>query len=420
MSRDLVADLERAEDEAIRTLVPHAADATARGALAVNSRGVPHCNLRNACVVLALDPSMEIHYDEFRARVMVNGREQSDTSDSAICMRMQTHYDMPKITTSTVAEAVRYVASLRPRNEVTEYLDSLEWDGVPRIESFFPDYFGCPATAYTLAVGRNFLISMCARARKPGCKVDTMPVLEGKQGKGKQRVLQALAGQWYGEIVSQAGTKDFALELAGRWLLEVGEMDALSKAEEAAVRRVLSAQEDRFRRPYARHVDGEMRRSVFVGTSNTNQWGHDSTGEMRRMWPIAIPGEIDVDGVAAARDQLFAEADQLFREGAKWWIMPDEETKAEQRARIEEHPWLQIISDYVEGIDERNPVGDVPIDVVTVQEIMAGPLNMAKKDWNDRRATLAITSSLKQLGFANVMKSKNGKPVRRWVRESKI
>ena len=391
----------------------------ARVAMETNSKGVPHQSERNASLVLLHDPAIQIWYDEFRSRIIVNGSDQTDELDTLITVRMQQRYDMPTIKVGTVSKAIGLVASMDRRNEVTTWLDSLEWDRVPRIDEMFSTYFGATDSLYTRAAARNFMIALCARARNPGCKVDNMPVLEGGQGIGKQRVLVALAGdQWYGEAISAIDSKDFLMELEGRWIVEIGEMDSIAKSSITAVKRVLSTKIDNYRRPYDRHPKKSPRRTVLVGTTNNKNWGADDTGEQRRFWPIEVSRKIDVDGVAAARAQLFAEADELYRNGATWWEMPEDETRAQQRSRLDDHPWLGYIEDYVEGRGN-SQFGVEPSDPreeVTAAEVMERALGLIKRDM-DRRKQRDVASCLRMLGFQSVTTRREGQSVRVWKRE---
>lgn len=383
------------------------------------ANGKPHQSERNASLVILNDPAIEVWYDEFRSRIMINGVEQTDELDTLVTIRLQQHYDMPTIKTGTVAKAIGFVASQDRRNEVTTWLDSLKWDGIPRIDEMFATYFGAEDSEYTRAAARNFMVALCARARQPGCKVDNMPVLEGGQGIGKQRVLVALASEkWYGEAISAIDSKDFLMELEGRWIVEIGEMDSIAKSSITAVKRVLSTRTDNYRRPYDRHPKKSPRRSVMVGTTNNMNWGADDTGEQRRFWPIHVIRSIDVDGVAAAREQLFAEADIAFQAGESWWIMPEEETRRQQRARLDDHPWLGAIEAYVEGRGNLYVEASEPRNEITVADVLENALGIIKRDW-DRRKQRDVVSCLRILGFNSSCGQvrRDGQKVRLWKRD---
>lgn len=316
----------------------------------------PRSTLANAVLVLQHDPlwgPSELHYDEFLGRVLTraNGgtREWRDDDDTRLTVYMQQTIGLISVPESVVGSAVRYVARQRTRHCVRDYLDGLTWDGIERIAHAFEDFWGANPTVdqpadYLRAVSANFFISLVARVRRPGCKADHMPVFEGKQGIGKERALTALGGAWY--MVSQypVGNIDFLRSLPGKWIVEIGELDSFSRAEKERVKVVISSAEDRYRTPNARHAHDAKRQCIFAGTTNKDDWGNDDTG-LRRFWPVTC-GEINVDGLTAQRDQLFAEADAYFQSGATWWETPAS-TLMVQAERQADDVWTVVVLDYV-------------------------------------------------------------------------
>ncbi len=181
---------------------------------------------------------------------------------------------------------------------------------------------------------------MSASDQTGAVTVDHMLVLEGPQGKSKSEALRTLAVRdaWYTDRLSHVASKDAAQEMAGVWLIEIAEMDALTRAAASEKKAFLTRRSDRFRPPYGRHQIRLPRQCVFAGTINQPFGGYltDPTGA-RRYWPVACRSTIDRSGLERDRDQLWAEAVTRFKAHEKWWLeTPGLEllAAAEQAARF--------------------------------------------------------------------------------------
>lgn len=319
------------------------------------SQGKPTPNVSNVSMLFDHIKPGEIWYDTFRQSIMtIDGpgrpaRRWTDADDIRLTIEVQRNCGMVKVAKGVVADAVVEFAMRNLRNELREYVLGLEWDGVKRINFAFEDLFGVKRNAYSRDVSRNFFRSMVARAVWPGCKVDTMIVLEGKQGIGKSTVLEKLGGPWYSIMRDAPDSKDFAIVLAGKWLVEIAEMHAFSRADVASVKRTLTTATDTYRQPYGRHSSDHPRMSVFAGTVNRSDWNHDATGA-RRFWPIAC--YFAKPAIAEKwRDQYFAEAwHTMMHEDSRsgrpeWWEFEDkQQVEAEQDLRYVEDDWQSTIS----------------------------------------------------------------------------
>ena len=208
-------------------------------------------------------------------------------------------------------------------------------------------------TVNTFAQSGLNLISAVARISRPGCKVDYVLVLEGPQGRQKSEALRTLAknNSWFTDGLSHVASKDAALEIAGVWIVEIAEMDALTKATSSAIKAFLTRRRDRFRPPYGKHTINLPRQCVFAVTINPTAGGYlkDPTGA-RRFWPVACHGVIDCHGLEKVRDQLWAEAVHQFKANAPWWLeTPQLEALAtvEQCARFVIDPWEERIREWL-------------------------------------------------------------------------
>ncbi len=237
---------------------------------------------------------------------------------------------------------------------IRDYLRALEWDGVPRIDGLMIDYFGAADNIYTREAVRKTLVGAVTRVMKPGCKFDTMLVIvDPEQGIGKSTFVRILGGEWFSDTFTTFSGKEAFEQIQGAWLVEIGELAAMKKAEVELVKLYVAKQDDRFRPAYGRTPETYLRQNVFIGTSNTKDFLKDPTGN-RRFLPIDVRHEhitrIVFDDLADERDQIWAEAFELYK--AKEPLILSKEAdiiaKAEQRAHSETDERTGIIMRYLE------------------------------------------------------------------------
>ena len=249
--------------------------------------------------------------------------EWTDVDDTRVQIWLSKHEGFAP-SSRFVAEAIEVVARHNNFHPVLEYLQSLKWDGVKRIDNWMTDHLMVEDGEYTRLVSRWFLIGMCNRVISPGCKFDYCLVLEGKQGRMKSSALRALAGEWFSDTELDLAHKDAMSAIRGHWLHEFGEMGSIARTESMRQKSFLSRQVDEFRPSYGRREIRCPRQLVFAGTTNEWQWNKDPTGG-RRFWPVTIPDEINVQGLAAERDNLLAEAYAMAMDGERYWPTAQEQ-----------------------------------------------------------------------------------------------
>jgi predicted P-loop ATPase len=328
--------------------------------LKTDKKGNIKAELHNLILILRNAPKWRgvLAYDEFAARVVIK-KSPPFKEEVALGTQWNDHHDTLtrawfqrediKAGQGDVGRAVQTAARHNAYHPVREYLEGLAWDGTPRIDTWLIVYFTAEDTPYVRAVAPRWLISAVARIYRPGCQADHAPIFEGPQGRLKSSALRTLAvhDAWFADRLSRVGTKDAHQELAGAWIVELAEMDALNKATASAKKAFLTERSDRYRPPYGRHVIDRPRQNVFAGTINPPVGGYltDSTGN-RRYWPVACLGKIDRDGLERDRDQIWAEAVARFKASAPWHLETmslEALAAAEQDTRYIVDPWEKPI-----------------------------------------------------------------------------
>ena len=370
--------------------------------------GQPIVNLFSIKAILSNLPETKgvIWEDSFHNQLFINQngtiRPWVDDDLFKIQELLQGKYCLHRLTKQILEDAISNYAAANSRREPQDWLATLKWDGTPRIENFMAECMDAEPSAYTFAVSKNFWISLVARIKRPGCKVDNMIVLEGIQGAMKSSALSIIGGKWFGELNDRPDSKDFVLSLTGKILLEIAELDSFRRAESTTIKRIITTQVDRIRKPYGKTVVEMPRACIFAGSTNEVDYLQDQTGG-RRFWPIRC-GKIDLDKIHFFREQAFAEASQLFDEGHSWWVVPDS-AKEEQELRTQDDSWMDLVADFCYGKSEVKL-----IDVLT--KALDFDASHIKRSDEVRGSTL-----LKKLGYLKKNKMKLGRQQKLWIKE---
>lgn len=242
-------------------------------------------------------------------------------------------------TLSTINEVIVELSMKNRHHPVRDYLETLEWDGVPRVDKWLKTYLGASGEKlYLSEVSRKFLVAAVARAFNPGVKFDCMLILEGLQGVGKSSVGSILATpNWFLDNLPDLHDKDSALNLQGHWIVEMGELANLKRTDVETVKSFISRQTDKVRPPYGKRYIMSERQCVFFGTTNSEDYLKDKTGN-RRFWPVKVH-ELDREALTEDRDQLWAEAMFIYDNvGENLWLEGEAKDQAEvvQESRVAE------------------------------------------------------------------------------------
>lgn len=380
--------------------------------LIIGSKGQVISNLANLMLALRQDPAWRgvLGFDEMAGVVMAHKPPPAlpgmmpppngpyprpwDNHDDRQAQEWLQKTAFHRVGKEVVSDAVSQRARELSYHPVRDWLARIQHDGVPRIEGgtskegdlvapWLTHHLGVEDTPYSREVGRVWLLGMVARVVRPGCKVDTVPILEGPQGAGKSTVCAILGDRWFTDSLPPIDSKDAEQHLAGKWLVELSELEAMNKPNAIALKAFISRQAGKFRPPYERREIDQPRQCLFVGTTNEDAYLKDPSGG-RRFLPVRV-GQIDLDGLKAERDQLFAEAFARIKSGEPWHTTDPALLAAaqeEQVSRYDNDPWEEEISRALAGRS-----------FVTIGEVMRHTLGiekpkLARADQNRVRAIL--------------------------------
>lgn len=366
-------------------------------------------------VYLILDNHEEwsgvLGYDEFSGQVVklkeppfAGGRagEYTDMDDLRCTLWMQQKYGFqPR--KEVVMDAVLLVADKNMYHVVRAYLDPLVWDGQARLDHWLTQFLGAEDTLYVRTVARKWLIAAVARVYKPGCKADNVLILEGEQGLYKSTALKVLGGDWFTDAPFRLGDKDAYAVIRGKWIVELAELDSFNKAESTGAKLFFGQYIDRYRNFYGKRASDVPRQQVFAGTTNSDAYLKDDTGN-RRYWPVKAL-QIDLEGLKLARDQIWAEAAARYRAGEEWWPTAVERAmfEEEQDARYVGDEYIRLIRDFLIGKNQ-----------TTMAEIMGDALKLDVAKWT-RPEQQRIGRCMAEMGWKRVRSPKSTGGKRDWL-----
>lgn len=347
----------------------------------------------------------KIRWNELAYRAEWNGKPIEDTDLITIRVLLEAQQFEPNV--GDVLPAVMAHAKRNVYHPVREYLSGLKWDGEFRLNRWLHLCMGAPDNKFTEIAGRKTLIAAVARAMKPGCKVDTVLILEGEQGIKKSSAIKRLFSDEL--TVDSVNLFDqhnkMVMAMMGSWVVEIAEFVAVLGKNPEHVKGLLSMQKDKVVLPYAKLPTEHARQCLFIGTINPGDTGYftDGTGN-RRYWPVPVT-KADLALIEEIRDQLWAEAVEAYKWNEAWWLEGSDEealAKLETALREEGDPWDEILSEKLiaNGIRETT---------ITASLTAIGVPNerMGKKE-SDRAA-----KCLRRLGFeSRVGKDANRKSIK--------
>jgi predicted P-loop ATPase len=395
--------------------------------LRLTEKGTIASTIENVVTILNGDPALvgRLGFNEMSHNIVVlsalpwrkdaNERVWTDADDADLRYYLERIYGLSG--KDKIFDAVNVVAMANKFHPVRDYLDSCEWDGVPRLSTVLVDYLGAEDNIYTRTVTRKALVAAVARIYRPGCKFDYMLTLRGRQGLGKSALIAKLGGKWFSDTFSTIQGKESYEQLSGVWIMEVGELAGLKKAEVESIKQYISKQTDRFRPAYGRRTQDFPRQCIFIASTNETQFLRDSTGN-RRYWVVDTPNTPALDMWEDLTPEMvrliWGEAVACYRKGETLFLPPEIEAVARevQETYSEENPKVGIVAQYLERLlpadwDDRDPysrrtwlegeeLGTVQRDKVCTMELWTEALGQ-NPDKLDRYAIKEVREIMEKL-----------------------
>lgn len=352
-------------EERIAQAAAEFSDEDWQNGLELDKSGHVKNTLHNLTLILENDPNLKgVVFNQLLDGMEIKGEVPwkhpskfwRDADDAQLISYVDTHYGTFSARNYDIA--VTKVADDRAYHPIREFIESLpEWDKVPRVDTLLVDYLGAADTAYVRAVTRKTLCAAISRVLRPGCKFDSMLVLNGPQGVGKSTLIAKLAGEWFSDSLNLGDTKDktAAEKLQGYWILEIGELAGLKKAEVETLRSFLSRQNDIYRAAFGKRATPHLRQCVFFGTTNAESgYLRDTTGN-RRFWPVKTPGSGKKQSWNLTHEeilQIWAEALVYVRQGEKLYLSAEMDAlaKDEQREAMESDEREGLVREYLDTL----------------------------------------------------------------------
>jgi predicted P-loop ATPase len=368
------------------------------------------------------EAGVHIRFDEFRAEIMLaqqgtdDWRGFTDADYTRLQIRLE-QQGFKKLTKEMLRDGVWLVADDNRFDSAIQWLRTLEWDGVARVESFLTTYMGVTDSEYVRAVSRYMWTAMAGRVLSPGCEAPMAPVFVGKQGAGKTRAVKALAPaiDFYSELNLAERDAEASRRMRGRLVLELGELRGLHTRDAESIKAFISRTHEEWRTLYKEFNTHFARRFLFFGTTNQEEFLGDETGE-RRWLPIMV-GVCDPEGIARDCLQLWAEACVVYDLTDIDWRDAERLAVAVHASHKISDAWTPIVDQWLDtpGDFEDETTTPRSRDFLRANDVLVEALRFDAKSIS-KREEMRIGKVLQALGYVRDRRSVNKKQQFVWLK----
>lgn len=366
---------------------------------------------------------IDIRFDLFRDEIMFapagSGLWQTftDADYARLRIKMEQHGFMP-IGRELIRDVVMLVADEQPFDSAIIWLDGLEWDGVPRIETFYHTHFGTADTPYTRAVSMYMWTALAGRVLEPGIKADMVPILVGPQGCGKSSGVEALSPDpmFFTEISFAEKDDDLARKMRGRLLAEIGELRGLNTKELESIKAFVTRTHENWIPKYREFATQFPRRLVFIGTTNEDEFLADKTGN-RRWLPVEV-SKVDVKAIKTDLLLLWAEARETFKRlgGVRFRDAERLAASVHEKYTIKD-AWLETVEKWLDTSDMLTEEIPRNREFLLTSDVLKEAIGLDSRSIG-KREEMRIGNVLQNCGYLRDRRFVNGKQIRVWVKTS--
>lgn len=369
-------------------------------------QGRVESTLANIAHLLREGQAGQIRYDAFTDQIIVSGQPLTDDLITRVRIAFEQQRVAPP-SKDTVRDAIERVARDNTYDSAQDWLGSLRWDGVLRIETGMATYFGVDDSPYARSVSAYLWTALAARVLDPGCQADMVPVLVGAQGLRKSSAVAAIAPapDYFTEVPLNEKDADLARKMRGKVIGEIADMQGLTTRDANAIKAFVTTRHDKWVPKFKEFSTIAARRLVFVGTCNPARFLDDDTGE-RRWLPLRVERMCDVDALVRDREQLWAEAAAFYRMGGIQWAHAERLSVTEHADYKIDDPWQDAIATWLTDPSHAQ---------FTMADVLGGAIMLAKAHM-DRNAQTRAAKVLRRLGCRHERNIVNGVRAWRWVR----
>jgi hypothetical protein len=306
-------------------------------------------------------------FDVFKDTLMVEYRDHPLTVLNDISLtKLRKAYESQNFPTPQVSDIQAMLEALgaeHTMNSAKTGLEALQWDGIPRIEHFFRDYFGADNNDYISAVSRYTWTAIAGRILDPGCQADMLPIIMGQQGVGKSQGVKAMAlnSDHYAEISLGSNDDDNARMMRGRIIIEISELRGLNTKDSDHIKAFITRSTDSWIPKYKEYTTDNKRQCLFIATTNETQFLSDTTGN-RRYLPL-VARHVKVSAIKHDIEQLYAEACHDFKLNGIAWENAERLARDELAQHMMRDPWEQTVLAFVNG-DNHHKVHGIEISKI--------------------------------------------------------